>query len=97
MVNFKIYISVCWYTSAHAQYIIPKSKWRTRTAHLHVGFVVRANFLDPDVVLGVYEWLCSTVSLSDGHHTCNVLEVAHIVHLNLQWSKTYKYLIYLFK
>lgn len=52
--------------------------------HSHVRFVVSANFLDPDVVLGIYKWLCGAVGLSDGHHTCNVLEVTQIVHFHLQ-------------
>lgn len=54
------------------------------TAHLHVSFVVRADFLDPDVVFGVDKWLCSAVGLSDSHHACDVLEVTNIVHLDLQ-------------
>lgn len=56
--------------------------------HSHVCFVVSANFLDPDVILGIYKWLCGAVGLSDGHHTCNVLEVTQIVHFNLQKKNT---------
>lgn len=51
--------------------------------HLHIGFVVGAYLLDPDVILGVNERFCSRVGLSDGHHTGNVLEIAVIVNFNL--------------
>ena len=58
--------------------------------YIHVCFVVNSDFLDPDVVLGVYKWLCGAVGLSDGHHTCNVLKVTHIVHFDLQRNNTHK-------
>lgn len=60
------------------------------SSHLHVCLVVSADFLDPDVILGVYKWLCGTVGLSDGHHTCDILEVTHIVHFDLQRNKKKK-------
>lgn len=63
--------------------------------YTHIRFVVGADFLDPDVVLGVYKWLCSAVRLSDGHHACNVLEVTHIVHFDLKRNNTQKNTIYL--
>lgn len=52
--------------------------------YLHVSFVVRADLLDSDVILGVDERLCGCVGLSDGHNTRNVLEVTVIVHFHLQ-------------
>lgn len=65
-------------------------------SHLHVCFVVSTDFLDPDVVLGIYKWLCSAVGLSDGHHTCNILEVTYVVHFDLQKNKNnyYPYFVY---
>lgn len=50
---------------------------------LHVRFVVVANFLDPDVVLGVDKRLCCCVCFSESHHAGDVLEVGRILHLNL--------------
>lgn len=53
----------------------------------HVCFVVSTNFLDPDVVLGVYKGLCSAVGLGNSHHTSNVLEITYIVHFDLKHSE----------
>jgi len=56
---------------------------------LHVGFVIRADLLDPDVILGVDERLSGCVCLSDGHDTCDVLEVTVIVNFHLPGFKCY--------
>lgn len=52
-------------------------------SYVHVGFVVGANLLDPDVVLGVNERLCGGVCLGESHNTGYVLELTVIVHLHL--------------
>lgn len=51
--------------------------------HLHVGFVVGADLLDPDVVFGVDERLRGGVGLGQGHHAGYVLELHVVVHLYL--------------
>lgn len=57
-------------------------------SNTHVRFVVGTDLLDPDVILGVYEWLRSAVGLSDGHYTGNVLEVTCVVNFDLQRQKS---------
>lgn len=56
-------------------------------SYIHVGFVVSANLLDSDVVLGVDERFCGGVSLGESHNTGYVLELTVIVHLHL-YTKT---------
>lgn len=55
--------------------------------YIHVGFVVVANLLDSDVVLGVNERFCGGVRLGKSHNTGYVLELTVIVHLHL-YTKT---------
>lgn len=52
--------------------------------YTHVGFVVGANLLDPDVVLGVDERFCGGVSLGESDDTGYVLEFTVIIHLYLE-------------
>lgn len=66
-------------------HLIKTNEGETNT---HVRFVVGADFLDPDVILGVYKWLRGAVGLSDGHHTRNVLEVTCVVNFDLQRQRT---------
>ena len=51
--------------------------------HSHVSLVVGANLLDPDVILGINERLCSGVGLGEGHHAGNVLEIVVVFHFDL--------------
>lgn len=51
--------------------------------HIHVGFVVCADLLDSDVVLGVDEGLGGGVRLGQSHHAGYVLELHVVVHLHL--------------
>lgn len=51
--------------------------------YIHVGFVVSANLLDSDVVLGVNEGFCGGVCLGKSHNAGYVLELTVIVHLHL--------------
>lgn len=53
-------------------------------SNLHVGFVVCADLLDPDVILGLNERLSGAVCLGESHDTGYVLELTVIVNLNLQ-------------
>lgn len=53
------------------------------SSYIHVGFVISANLLDPDVVLGVDERLCGGVRLGESHDAGYVLELTVIVHLHL--------------
>lgn len=55
-----------------------------RRRHSHVSFVIVANLLDAHVILGVDERLGCGVSLGQGHHAGNVLEVILTVHFNLR-------------
>ena len=61
-----------------------KSKYQqdARTC-LHVRFVVVANLLDPDVVLGLDEGLGGGVGPSQRHHAGDVLEVFLVLHFDL--------------
>lgn len=56
--------------------------------YIHVRFVVSANLLDPDVVLGVDERFGGGVRLGESHDTGYVLELTVIVHLHLYAKKT---------
>lgn len=51
------------------------------------SFVVIANLLDPDVVLGVDERFGGGVCLGESHDTGYVLELTVIVHLHLYAKK----------
>lgn len=53
----------------------------------HVRFVVAADLLDADVVLGVHEGFGRGVGFSDRHHTGDVLEVIRRLHLYLPKHK----------
>lgn len=53
------------------------------SSYIHVGFVVRTNLLDSDVVLGVDERFCGGVCLCKSHDTGYVLELTVILHLHL--------------
>lgn len=55
-----------------------------RRRYVHVDFVVIADLLDSDVVLGVDEWLCGGVCLRESHDTGYVLELGVIIHLHLR-------------
>lgn len=55
--------------------------------YVHVGFVVSANLLDSDVILGVNERFCGGVCLRKRHDARYVLELTVIVHLHL-YTKT---------
>lgn len=59
-----------------------KCQQDTRTC-LHVRFVVVANLLDPDVVLGLDEGLGGGVGPSQRHHAGDVLEVFLVLHFDL--------------
>lgn len=55
--------------------------------HSHVSFVIVANLLDADVVLGVDERLRCGVSLGQCHNAGNVLKVILTVHFNLSGER----------
>lgn len=55
--------------------------------YIHVGFVVIADLLDSDVILGVNEWLCGRVCLGQSYNTGYVLELGVIIHLHLHAHK----------
>lgn len=72
-------------SSHRVTHLIKTNEEETNT---HVRFVVGADFLDPDVILGVYKWLRGAVGLSDGHHARNVLEVTCVINFHLQTQIT---------
>lgn len=51
--------------------------------NVHVGFVVGADLLDPDVVFGVDERFRGGVGLGQSHHAGYVLELHVVLHLHL--------------
>lgn len=55
--------------------------------YIHVGFVVWADLLDPDVVLGVDERLCGGVRLGESHDAGYVLELGVILYLHLDETR----------
>lgn len=54
------------------------------TSCLHVGLVVVADFLDPDVVLRQDVWLRGGIGSGQRHHTGNILEVKFVLHFDLK-------------
>lgn len=54
------------------------------TSYLHVGLVVVADFLDPDVVLRQDVWLRGGIGSGQRHHTGNILEVKFVLHFDLK-------------
>ena len=54
------------------------------TSYLHVGLVVVADFLDPDVVLGQDVRLRGGIGSGQRHHTGNILEVKFVLHFDLK-------------
>lgn len=55
---------------------------------LHVCFIVVADFLDADVILGVHEGLGCGVGFSDGDYTGDVLKIIGRLHFYLSEKQT---------
>lgn len=66
----------------HPQQYLPTCHPDVAT-HSHVSFVIVANFLDSDVILGVDEWLGGGVGLCHGYDAGYVTEVILVLNFDL--------------
>ena len=50
----------------------------------HEGLVVAADFLNMDIVFAIDVGFCRRITVGNGHHTGNVLEIVMVIYLNLK-------------